>query len=122
MLSLFSSGRQLKTHNRAFYSSLLVVFQTQKSSHLKSLKFIRKGYTLNAQINSNACSRYHLSDKKHNFNATLPKHLAEQAYQSMKDLCMFDMLGNTKPVIETEIEHLASSLPHYFCFGPSLRF
>lgn len=61
--------------------------------------------TLSAQINSNAYGRHQLADKKHNFNATLPKELAEQADQSMKDIYMFDMLGITKPVIEAEIEN-----------------
>lgn len=61
--------------------------------------------TLSSQINSNAYERHQLADKKHNFNATLPKELAEQADQSMKDVYMFDMLGITKPVIETEIEN-----------------
>lgn len=61
--------------------------------------------TLSAQINSNAYQRHRLADKKHNFDVTLPKDLAEQADQSMKDVYMFDMLGITKPVIETEIEH-----------------
>lgn len=61
--------------------------------------------TLSGQINSNAYGRHHLADKKHNFDKTLPKQLAEQADQSMKDVYMFDMLGITKPMIETEIEH-----------------
>lgn len=61
--------------------------------------------TLSMQINSNAYKRHRLADKKHNFNITLPKDLAEQADQSMKDVYMFDMLGITKPVIEAEIEH-----------------
>lgn len=60
--------------------------------------------TLSTQINSNAYGRHRLSDKKHNFNITLSPDLAEQADQSMKDVYMFDMLGITKPVIETEIE------------------
>lgn len=61
--------------------------------------------TLSTQINSNAYKRHRLADKKNKFDVTLPKDLAEQADQSMKDVYMFDMLGITKPVIEAEIEH-----------------
>jgi predicted nuclease of restriction endonuclease-like (RecB) superfamily len=60
--------------------------------------------TLSSQINTDAYKRHCLSDKKHNFNVTLPKELAEQADQSMKDVYMLDMLGITKPVVEAEIE------------------
>lgn len=60
--------------------------------------------TLRDQINSNAYQRHQLSNKQHNFEATLPKKLAEQADQSMKDVYMFDMLGIAEPIIETEIE------------------
>jgi predicted nuclease of restriction endonuclease-like (RecB) superfamily len=59
---------------------------------------------LREQINSDAYKRHQLSNKQHNFEATLPKQLAEQAAQSMKDIYMFDMLGIAEPVIETEIE------------------
>ena len=60
--------------------------------------------TLRDQINSNAYQRHQLSNKHHNFESTLPKQLAEQADQSMKDIYMFDMLGIAEPIIETEIE------------------
>jgi predicted nuclease of restriction endonuclease-like (RecB) superfamily len=60
--------------------------------------------TLREQINSNLYERHRLIDKQHNFEATLPKQLAEQADQSMKDIYMFDMLGIAEPMIETEIE------------------
>jgi predicted nuclease of restriction endonuclease-like (RecB) superfamily len=60
--------------------------------------------TLQAQINSNAYERHRLSAKHHNFKATLPHCLAEQANQSMKDIYMFDVLGIAEPIIETEIE------------------
>lgn len=60
--------------------------------------------TLRDQINSDAYKRHQLPSKQHNFEATLPKQLAEQADESMKDVYMFDMLGIAEPVIETEIE------------------
>ncbi|MDF1678057.1 MAG: PDDEXK nuclease domain-containing protein [Legionellaceae bacterium] len=60
--------------------------------------------TLRDQINSDAYKRHQLPNKQHNFEATLPKRLAEQADESMKDVYMFDMLGIAEPVIETEIE------------------
>lgn len=60
--------------------------------------------TLRSQINSNAYERHILPNKQHNFEATLPKQLAEQADQSMKDVYMFDMLGITERVVEAEIE------------------
>ncbi len=60
--------------------------------------------TLRSQMNSNAYKRHHLANKTHNFDATLPKHLAVQADESMKDVYMFDMLGITEPVVEAEIE------------------
>jgi predicted nuclease of restriction endonuclease-like (RecB) superfamily len=60
--------------------------------------------TLRDQINSNAYKRHRVSKKQHNFTATLPQQLAEQADQSMKDIYMFDMLGIAEPIIETELE------------------
>jgi len=60
--------------------------------------------TLREQINSKVYERHRLVSKNHNFEATLPKLLAEQADQSMKDIYMFDMLGIAEPIIETEIE------------------
>lgn len=60
--------------------------------------------TLNSQITSNAYERHRASNKSHNFSVTLPRELAEQADQSMKDVYMFDMLGITKTVVEAEIE------------------
>lgn len=73
--------------------------------YLSAIK--EQGWTreiLREQINSQAYQRHCLSEKKHNFKTTLPKKLAEQAQQSMKDIYMFDMLGITEPVIESEIE------------------
>ena len=60
--------------------------------------------TLEAQIRSNTYKRHRLGDKQHNFEVTLPKHLAEQAEQSLKDIYVFDMLGIAEPVLELEIE------------------
>jgi predicted nuclease of restriction endonuclease-like (RecB) superfamily len=60
--------------------------------------------TLEAQIRSNAYKRHRLTNKQHNFEMTLPKALAEQAQQSMKDIYVFDMLGISEPVLELEIE------------------
>jgi predicted nuclease of restriction endonuclease-like (RecB) superfamily len=60
--------------------------------------------TLRDQINSNAYGRHRLSNKQHNFKTALPKQLAEQADQSMKDVYIFDILGIAQPVIEAEIE------------------
>ena len=60
---------------------------------------------LSSQIKSDSYRRHQLTDKKHNFNETLPKDLARQADQSMKDIYMFDMLGIAQPVIEREIEY-----------------
>ncbi|MES2204399.1 MAG: PDDEXK nuclease domain-containing protein [Pseudomonadota bacterium] len=60
--------------------------------------------TLNAQINLKAYQRHVLANKTHNFEATLPQQLAEQADASMKDIYMLDMLGITEHVVEAEIE------------------
>ncbi|WP_116964768.1 PDDEXK nuclease domain-containing protein [Fastidiosibacter lacustris] len=77
----------------------------KKLYYLQSTKdFAWTRDTLRDQINSNAYERHYLATKHHNFDSTLPKMLAEQADQSMKDVYMFDMLGIAEPVIETEIE------------------
>jgi predicted nuclease of restriction endonuclease-like (RecB) superfamily len=65
------------------------------------------GWTRNVlkiQIKSNAYERSRLLEKQHNFNETLPEHLAEQADDAMKDVYTFDMLGITAPVLEKELE------------------
>ena len=59
---------------------------------------------LRMQINSQHYERQVLAKKQHNFHATLPKHLAEQADQTMKDVYTLDLLGITGPVVEAEIE------------------
>lgn len=61
--------------------------------------------TLMMQINSNAFERHTTSQKQHNFADTLPKHLAEQASESMKDIYMLNTLGLTEPVVESMIEN-----------------
>jgi predicted nuclease of restriction endonuclease-like (RecB) superfamily len=59
------------------------------------------------QIKADAYGRHRLEDKQHNFPETLPKHLAEQADEAVKDSYMLDFLGITKPVIERENEFLS---------------
>lgn len=59
---------------------------------------------LSMQINSKSYERQTLADKQHNFHIALPKHLAEQADKTMKDVYMLDLLGITEPVVEAEIE------------------
>lgn len=60
--------------------------------------------TLRDQINTQAYQRHILAKKTHNFEATLPQHLAVQAGESMKDIYMLDMLNIAEPVLEAEIE------------------
>lgn len=59
---------------------------------------------LTHQIRANAYGRHRLSSKQHNFEETLPVHLAEQADKEMKDAYVLDFLGVTKPVLERELE------------------
>jgi len=56
------------------------------------------------QIKADAFSRHKSIEKQHNFPATLPQHLAEQADEAMKNAYMFDFLGISKPVLERNIE------------------
>lgn len=56
------------------------------------------------QIKAQAFERQALAVKQHNFQKALPKHLAEQADQTMKDIYMLDFLGIKKPVLEQEME------------------
>ncbi len=56
------------------------------------------------QIKGQAYERHQLADKQHNFTDTLPKQLAEQADEAMKDVYLLDFLGITKPVVERELE------------------
>ncbi len=59
--------------------------------------------TLNDQIASGLFQRYQL-EKHHNFEHALPKHLAEQAEETMKSIYMLDMLGLQPPILEAEME------------------
>ncbi len=71
------------------------------------LASIEYGWSRNVllnQINADAYSRHKLPGKQHNFNKVLPKHLAEQADETMKDSYMLDFLGITTPVLERELE------------------
>lgn len=65
---------------------------------------LEMGWSRIHQIKSQAFERHYLADKQHNFQKALPKHLAEQADQAMKDVYMLDMLGVEKPVLEAELE------------------
>lgn len=56
------------------------------------------------QIEARAYERQALAPKQHTFKKSLPKHLALEADQTMKDIYMLDFLGITKPVVEKEIE------------------
>lgn len=60
--------------------------------------------TLTLQITSQTYERHVLAPKQHNFESALPKHIAEQADRTMKDIYMLDTLGLNKPVLEAEIE------------------
>jgi len=65
------------------------------------------GWTRNVlsyQIKSQAYERQVVTGKQHNFEKVLPKHLAEQADQTMKDVYMLDTLGMTKPILESALE------------------
>lgn len=56
------------------------------------------------QIKSDAYSRHIINHKQHNFHHALPRHLAEQANDTMKDVYVLDMLNITEPVLERELE------------------
>ena len=56
------------------------------------------------QIKSQAFERHHIAAKQHNFETTLPSHMAEQASEAMKDVYMLDMLGVAAPLLERELE------------------
>lgn len=57
------------------------------------------------QIKGDAYNRHNLADKQHNFSKVLPKHLAEQADETMKESYVLDFLGITTPVLERELEN-----------------
>jgi len=56
------------------------------------------------QIESQAYERHVLQNKQHNFEHSLPEHLAQQADKTMKNIYMLDTLGLTKPVLEAQLE------------------
>jgi predicted nuclease of restriction endonuclease-like (RecB) superfamily len=64
------------------------------------------GWSRNVLLNQIKAGAYEVSlrQKTHNFPRVLPKHLAEQADESIKSLYNLDFLGIKKPVIEREIE------------------
>ncbi len=57
------------------------------------------------QIKADAYGRHKQADKHHNFDKALPKHIAEQADEAMKESYMLDFLGITAPVLEKELEN-----------------
>jgi len=57
------------------------------------------------QIKAKAYERHITTNKTHNFEKTLPAHLAEQANETLKDGYMLDFLGITEPVLERELEN-----------------
>ena len=59
---------------------------------------------LTMQIESQAYERHVLQDKQHNFEKSLPEHLAEQADRTMKNIYMLDTLGLTNPILEAQLE------------------
>lgn len=56
------------------------------------------------QIKNQAYEHQILDHKQHNFSETLPKKLAAQADQALKDIYIFETLGLSKPVVEAEME------------------
>ncbi len=78
----------------------------EREYYLKSCtKF---GWSRNVLLNQIKADAYHLAIKKprkDNFEKVLPEHLAEQADEAIKDVCVLDFLGITKPVLERELEN-----------------
>lgn len=56
------------------------------------------------QIKAKVYERILTENKQHNFHKVLPKHLAEQAEETIKSSYNLELLGLTKPVMEREIE------------------
>ena len=77
----------------------------EREYYLKSCaKF---GWSRNVLLNQIKADAYHLAIKKprkDNFGKVLPEHLAEQADEAIKDVCVLDFLGIAKPVLERELE------------------
>ena len=76
------------------------------------------------QIEADAYGNYLLHPSQHNFEAALPKHLLEQAQESIKSVYSLDFLDINKPVTEREMEsmmvenvkRLMMELGYGFCF------
>jgi len=65
------------------------------------------GWSRNVLLNQIKAGAYQYQKnmpKQHNFPKALPKHLAEQADESIKSVYNLDFLDITKPMIEREIE------------------
>ena len=56
------------------------------------------------QIKANTYQRQAIATKQHNFNETLPAHVAEQADEAIKDSYMLDFLGIREPMLERDLE------------------
>jgi predicted nuclease of restriction endonuclease-like (RecB) superfamily len=84
------------------------------------------GWTRNVLLNQIKANAYENSkiEKSHNFNKTLPVHLAEQAEEMLKSRISLEFLGISQSVREKELEkRLLSKLKHFlveigygFCF------
>lgn len=77
---------------------------------------IQFGWSRNVLLNQIKADAYAVSleQKTHNFPKTLPKHLAEQADESIKSAYNLDFLGITKPVLERELEkRLLEKIKHF---------
>jgi predicted nuclease of restriction endonuclease-like (RecB) superfamily len=65
------------------------------------------GWSKNVLLNQIKAGTYRLNmakPKKHNFTKVLPARLAEQADESIRDVCTLDFLGIRKEVVERELE------------------
>ena len=76
------------------------------------------------QIEADAYGNYLLHPSQHNFAAALPKHLLEQAQESIISVYALDFLDINKPITERELEatmvekvkRLMMELGYGFCF------
>ncbi len=76
------------------------------------------------QIQADAYGNYLLHPSQHNFETVLPKHLLEQAQESIKSVYTLDFLAINKPITERELEtnmvekvkRLMMELGYGFCF------
>lgn len=99
--------------------------ETERQYYLEStIKLAWSRAVLLNQIKANAYQKHLTQPKQHNFAATLPSHLAEQAAEALKSEYNLDFLGITKPVSERELENqlienvrdLLMELGYGFCF------